>query len=74
MPLDPAVKPFRHATAVYEATAQGGWIPTDAQARCNDPQALDKTEELIVMFAELEAKIEQRMTLIKEKINAVKNR
>jgi hypothetical protein len=46
----------------------------DTQAQIDERRSMDKTEELISMFADFQAKTEERMTLIEKEIQAVKSR
>lgn len=71
---EPGSRVIRAKHCCHEPAVQDGWIPADARARCDDPPALDKTGELMVMFTDLQAKMEQRMALIEGQINAIKNR
>ncbi|KAF2818270.1 hypothetical protein CC86DRAFT_389071 [Ophiobolus disseminans] len=67
-------QPFEHGTPIYQEGMQGSWISSDFQAPLEEPQAIDKFEELMSMFADFQAKTEQRMTLIEKEIREVKSR
>ncbi|KAF2818078.1 hypothetical protein CC86DRAFT_414223 [Ophiobolus disseminans] len=72
--LNPMAQPFEHGTPIYQEGMQGSWISSDFQAPLEEPQAIDKFEELMSIFADFQAKTEQRMTLIEKEIREVKSR
>jgi hypothetical protein len=72
--LNPMAQPFEQDTTIYHLDAQNSFMSFDTQAQIDERRPMDKTEELISMFADFQAKTEERMTLIEKEIQAVKSR
>jgi hypothetical protein len=72
--LNPMAQPFEKETTMYQPVMQDGFISFNTQAQIDERRPTDKMEELASMFANFQARTEQRMTLIEKEILSVKSR
>lgn len=72
--LNPMAQPFEQNTTVYQPIVQDRFTSCNSQAQVNERGPTDRIEELMSMFADFQAKTEQRMTLIEKEMQAVKSR